>query len=118
MRRRSIGTILIGPHSLLREGLIHILCEAKFRILASVASMSDLAAGAFQRYDRILLIIESGNNPSSVLPQITLFKEQHPHGRVAVLGGITGPPTWWQRFKPELTSILTAKKRAMRLSRR
>jgi len=86
MRRQSFGTILVGPHSLLREGLIHILCAAKFRILASVASMSDLAAGPLQRYDRILLIIESGSDPSSVVPQIALFKQQHPHGRVAVLG--------------------------------
>jgi two-component system nitrate/nitrite response regulator NarL len=87
MRRRPAGAILVGPNSLLREGLIRVLSEAQFRILASVANVSDLAANGFQQYERILLIIECGSDPSSVLPQIACFKEQYPRGRVAVLGG-------------------------------
>jgi two-component system, NarL family, nitrate/nitrite response regulator NarL len=86
MRRRPFSIILIGPHVLLREGLTHILADAHFRIAASVASIEDLATNIGQRNDRLFLIIESNGDANIALAQIKTFKEQHPDGRVAVLG--------------------------------
>jgi two-component system nitrate/nitrite response regulator NarL len=86
MRRRPFSIILIGPHALLREGLTHILSDAHFRVVASAASIEDLAANVGQRNDRLFMIIESNGDANSALAQIRSFKEQHPDGRVAVLG--------------------------------
>jgi two-component system, NarL family, nitrate/nitrite response regulator NarL len=91
MRRQPFSIVLIGPHALLREGLSHILCNAHFRVMASTASLCDLAPNAFERDDRVLLIIESNDDLDITLPQIELFKEQHPDGRVAVLGSRNRP---------------------------
>jgi two-component system, NarL family, nitrate/nitrite response regulator NarL len=91
MRRQPFSIVLIGPHALLREGLTHILCDAHFRVVASAACLSDLAPDAFQRNDRIFLIIESNGDLDIALPQIKLFKEQHPNGPVGVLGSRNRP---------------------------
>jgi len=91
MRRKSFNVVLIGPHALLREGLSHILCDAQFRVVASATSLSDVAPNAFQRDNRVFLIIESSGDLDVTLLQIRLFKEQHPDGRVAVLGSRNRP---------------------------
>jgi two-component system, NarL family, nitrate/nitrite response regulator NarL len=91
MRRQPFRIVLIGPHALFREGLAHILCDAHFRVVASAACLSDLPPNAFQRNNRIILIIESNDDLDSALPQIKLFKEQLPSGRVAVLGSCRRP---------------------------
>jgi len=91
MKRKSFDIILIGQHALLREGLSHILCDAQCRVVASAASLSDVAPNEFQRDNRVLLIIESNGDLDITLPQIKLFKEQHPDGRVAVLGSRNRP---------------------------
>src|ERR1700677_3348277 len=84
MQRRPFSIILIGPHALLREGLTHILSAAHFRVVASAASLEDLPATA--RSEPLFLIIESNGDADIALPQIRSFKEQHPSGRVGVLG--------------------------------
>jgi two-component system, NarL family, nitrate/nitrite response regulator NarL len=86
MRRRPFSVVLIGPHALLREGLTRILCDAHFRVVGSAASLEGLAASAVARSERLFLIIESNGDADIALPQIKNFKEQHPDGRVAVLG--------------------------------
>jgi len=91
MRRKSFNVILIGPHALLRESLSHILCDAECRVVASAASLSDVAPNAFQRDNRVFLIIESHADLDITLRQIALFKEHHPDGRVAVLGSRNRP---------------------------
>jgi len=87
MRRRAYATVLVGPCSLLREGLSHILCAAssRFRIVASAASLRDLAWEPIERHEPVLLIIDSGNDPGAMASQIEAFKHQQPAGRVAVL---------------------------------
>jgi two-component system, NarL family, nitrate/nitrite response regulator NarL len=75
MRRQPFSIVLIGPHALLREGLTHILCGAHFGVVASAACLSDVPPNAFQRDDRIFLIIESNGDVDIALPQIKLFKE-------------------------------------------
>jgi two-component system, NarL family, nitrate/nitrite response regulator NarL len=86
MRRRPFSIVLIGPHALLREGLTHILSTAHFRVVASAASLEDLAAATIARSEPLFLIIESNGDADIALPQIRSFKEQHPDGRVGVLG--------------------------------
>jgi two-component system nitrate/nitrite response regulator NarL len=86
MQRRPFSIVLIGPHSLLREGLTHILSAAHFRVVASATSLEDLAASAIARSEPLLLIIDSNGDADIVLPQIRSFKDHQPDGRVAVLG--------------------------------
>jgi two-component system nitrate/nitrite response regulator NarL len=91
MRRQPFSIVLVARHALLREGLAHILSDAHFRVVASAACLSDLPPNAFQRNDRIFLIIESNGDLYIALPQIKVFKEQLPNGRVAVVGNCTRP---------------------------
>src|SRR5262249_8249336 len=74
-----------------REGLSQILRDAQFRVMASAANLSDVAPNAFQRDNRVFLIIESHGDLDITLRQIALFKEHHPDGRVAVLGSRNRP---------------------------
>ena len=83
MQRRPFSIVLIGPHSLLREGLTHILSAAHFRVVASATSLEDLAASAIARSEPLLLIIDSNGDADIVLPQIRSFKDHQPDGRVA-----------------------------------
>jgi two-component system, NarL family, nitrate/nitrite response regulator NarL len=86
MPRRAIATILVGQSTLLREGLARILIPPKFRVIASGPRIDALDAGALDQYDLRLLIIESGDNPSSEIEHIALFKREHPLDRIAILG--------------------------------
>jgi two-component system nitrate/nitrite response regulator NarL len=91
MRHRPYSLVLIGPHELLREAITQVLCDAQFRVVASAASLNDLAPNTLQQNERIILIIESNDDLNVALPQIKFFKENHPNGRVAVLGGRNRP---------------------------
>src|SRR5258708_37534346 len=82
--KRPFATVLAGQTPLLREGLAHILGTADFRIVASVASVHDLAPGTLTQHQSILLIIDCADNLIATAEQIQLFKEQYPASRVAM----------------------------------
>jgi two-component system nitrate/nitrite response regulator NarL len=82
--KRPFATVLAAQSPLLREGLARILGTAGFRIVASVASVHDLAPGTLPQRQSILLIIDSADSLIATAEQIQLFKEQHPASRVAV----------------------------------
>jgi DNA-binding NarL/FixJ family response regulator len=86
MSRRAIATILVGQSTLLREGLARILIPPKFRVIASGPRLEALDAGALAQYEFRLLIIESGEDPSSDIEHIAVFKREHPGDRIAILG--------------------------------
>src|SRR5262249_40640845 len=111
MRRKSFSIILIGPHALLREGLSHILRDAQFRVMASAASLSDVAPNAFQRDNRVFLIIESHGDLDITLRQIALFKEHHPDGRVAVLASRNRPADMIAAFHAGVNVYLDSEER-------
>jgi DNA-binding NarL/FixJ family response regulator len=85
MRRRRPVTVLVGPSTLLREGLTRILGSADFRIAASVPCVQDLALGSAQTNQPVLFVIDTGDDFHATLGEIRLIKEQYPAGRVAVL---------------------------------
>jgi two-component system, NarL family, nitrate/nitrite response regulator NarL len=95
----------------LREGLTHILCDARFRVVASAACLSDLPANAFQRNDPIFLIIESNGDLDIALPQIRLFKEQRPNGRVAVVGSCNRPAEMVAAFQAGANAYFDSEER-------
>jgi len=83
--RRPIATVLAGPSALLREGLTRILDEVDFRVIASAACVDDGFLLAVPQDRPILLIIDAGDDLSAVVPQVALFKERRPNGRVVIL---------------------------------
>ena len=80
-----IGTILVGPNVLLREGLVRILSAADFRILASASGVDDPVLSSLPQEQPILLIIDVSDDFDAALAQIEFFKQRYPAGRVAVL---------------------------------
>ena len=85
MRRRAVGTVLVGRCTLLREGLARILGAGDFRIVASASHLDEIILGTLPRHQPILLIIDASGDPEVAVGQIRLFKEQNSDGRVAVL---------------------------------
>jgi len=83
--RRPTATVLAGPSALLREGLTRILDEVDFRVTASAACVDDGFLLAVPQDRPILLIIDAGDDLSAVVPQVALFKERRPNGRVVIL---------------------------------
>jgi two-component system nitrate/nitrite response regulator NarL len=82
----AVGTVLVGPNALLREGLARILRPPRFKIIAS-GSIVDLSHTAeLERYAVRLLVIESAETAIAARDSIACFKHQHPLGRVAVVG--------------------------------
>jgi two-component system, NarL family, nitrate/nitrite response regulator NarL len=84
MRRRGPATVLVGPSTLLREGLTRILGTADFRIAASVPWVQDLAVDNVQTSQPILFVINA-DNAQAALCEIRLVKKQYPAARIAVL---------------------------------
>ena len=91
MRRAAIATVLIGPSTLLREGLTRILSETDFRVVASASSVDDLVLSAVPKHPSILLIIDAADNLSAAVRQVGLFKDRHPTGRIAMLADHNQP---------------------------
>jgi two-component system, NarL family, nitrate/nitrite response regulator NarL len=85
MKREPVGTVLVGPSALLREGLARILAAAGFRILASACGVDQPVLSSFSQEQSILLIIDVGDHAAAALRQIKSFKQWCPAGRVAVL---------------------------------
>ena len=80
-----IGTVIVGPNVLLREGLARILSAADFRILASTSGVDDPVLSSLPQEQPILLIIDVSDDFDPALGQIVSFKHRYPAGRVAVL---------------------------------
>jgi two-component system, NarL family, nitrate/nitrite response regulator NarL len=86
MSRRSILTIIVGPTTLLREALSRMLAPRGFRTVRAMPSLAEADFGALAQADPCLLIVELGDSPRSEIAHIARFKEQSPHGRIALLG--------------------------------
>lgn len=97
MKREPIGTALVGPSVLLREGLARILSSAGFRILASTPSIDDSVLSLLPQEQSILLIIDLSDDFDAALEEIKSFKQRYSTGRVAVLA-----------HKLQLTEMLAA----------
>jgi DNA-binding NarL/FixJ family response regulator len=85
MRRRPFPTVLIGPSALILEGITRILTPTRFHVIASASSFDDLSLDLLAAHERLLLIIDAGDNPVASIEQIKLFKGRYPTGRIAVL---------------------------------
>jgi len=85
MQPRPVGTVLIGPNTLFREGLSRILIGAGFRILASASSITNPVLSLLSHKRPILLIEDVSNDFNTAVGQIEFFKRRYPASRVAVL---------------------------------
>jgi two-component system, NarL family, nitrate/nitrite response regulator NarL len=85
MRRRHLATAVVGPSTLLREGLARILGAANFRVIASAPSVRGLVLPSSQKADSVLFVIDGDDDPHRTADEIRRVKEQYPSGRVAVL---------------------------------
>jgi two-component system, NarL family, nitrate/nitrite response regulator NarL len=86
MSRRSIPTIIVGPTTLLREALSRMLAPRGFRTVSTMPSLAEADFGTLAQADPCLLVMELGGSPRSEIAHIARFKEQSPHGRIALVG--------------------------------
>jgi DNA-binding NarL/FixJ family response regulator len=99
MRRRPVATVLVGPGALFREGLACIIETAGFRVVASTSCVGDAVLRTIAKYQSLLLIIDAGDDPNTIVGLIELFKKQHPAGRVVVLADHCRPSEMVPAFR-------------------
>jgi two-component system nitrate/nitrite response regulator NarL len=85
MKREPIGTVVVGPSALLREGLARILKPAGFRVLVSASGIDDPVLNSLPQEQSILLIIDVRDHFNAALGQIESFRKRYPAGRVVML---------------------------------
>jgi len=81
---QSVATVILGRGGLFQEGLISILNGTDFRLVASVCSPDEAALALFEG-QRLLLIVDAGDDLNLATGQIERFKQRFPMARVAVL---------------------------------
>ncbi|MFC0242572.1 DNA-binding response regulator [Rhodopseudomonas telluris] len=57
MQTRSISTVIVGPHKLLRAGISYLIEEFLFNVVATFGSMEDAGQNRFANHDPELVLI-------------------------------------------------------------
>jgi two-component system nitrate/nitrite response regulator NarL len=76
-------TILVGPHTLRREGIARALDSTDFRIVATETDLQKIDLNGFAK-STCLLIVECSHDLSSAIQQIQNFKAGFPDGKVVL----------------------------------
>jgi len=84
LRPQKVTAVFLGRGGLFQEGLTSILNDTDFRIAASAckADEVELALGADER---LLLIVDAGDDLNHAVEEIERFRQKYPVARVAVL---------------------------------
>src|SRR6476660_6744329 len=98
MRRQSFATVLIGKNILVTEGIARILLAEHFRILASVSSVDGLPS-TLQSLQLLFLITQAGDDFDLAVEHISLVRDQHPGGRIAIVANHCRPAEWALAFR-------------------
>jgi two-component system nitrate/nitrite response regulator NarL len=106
MRVQSFATVLVGPDTLVREGLTRILRPAGFRILASVSDIDDFSPDVFPPGQPVLVIFDVGHYPRATVGQIRTIRTEHPAARVAVVADHCRPQDVVLAFQAGASSYL------------
>jgi two-component system, NarL family, nitrate/nitrite response regulator NarL len=97
MERAPVGTVLVGPDALTREGLARILGAADFNILASASRIDESVLSSLPQTQTILLIIDVSDDFHAAAKQTVAFKRRYPAGRVTMLA-----------HRPQMTEVVSA----------
>ena len=85
MGRHSFSTVIVGPRTMLREGLARILSAADFCVAASASSVEEIAPAMLPRDQPILLVIDVCGEPGAAVREIEFIRERYPTARIALL---------------------------------
>ncbi|SEC09162.1 DNA-binding response regulator, NarL/FixJ family, contains REC and HTH domains [Rhizobiales bacterium GAS188] len=86
MAQSLFATVVVCPSSLQLEGLVRILESASFDVVATAASVGEVAPGLLSPDQPVLLILHvSDDDDAGTVSQIQLFRAQHPTARIALL---------------------------------
>jgi DNA-binding NarL/FixJ family response regulator len=80
---RVTQTILVGPHTLRREGIARALDSTDFRIVATEADLQKVNLGGLAK-SICLLIVECSHDVNGAIQQIQHFKAEFPDGKVVL----------------------------------
>jgi two-component system, NarL family, nitrate/nitrite response regulator NarL len=97
MERTPVGTVLVGPDALTREGSARILAAAHFNILASARRIDESVLSSLPQTQTILLIIDVSDDFHAAAEQAAAFKRRYPAGRVTMLA-----------HRPQMTDVVSA----------
>src|SRR5262245_39173585 len=80
----SCAVVIVERNPLLREGLARIIASKKFRITATLSSVT-ATTGSPPRNRPLLLVLGPRGDSASTALEIKTFRHQYPHARIAVL---------------------------------
>ena len=86
-RSRTFATFLVGSIGLLLGGLVRLLDNTQFQVVASEVSVDQLVLRDLSQDQAVLLILDAGRDVETALRQVQLFKTLHEVGRIAIYGG-------------------------------
>jgi two-component system nitrate/nitrite response regulator NarL len=78
-------TVIVGPHTLRREGVTRALDSTSFRIVASLDDLEKIELSDPEDRNAPLLILECGHEVSGAVQKIQQFKTDFPGGKVVLL---------------------------------
>ena len=84
-KRNSLASILVGRGSLLRDGIAKILRSANFRVSVSVSRTDKFLTSKASPRKALFLLVHTDDVFDEVAEQISLIKQNHPDGRIAVI---------------------------------
>ena len=84
-KRNSLASILVGQSSLLRDGVAKILRSANFRVSVSVSRTDKFLASKASPRKALFLLVHTDDAFDEVAEQISLIRQNHPDGRIAVI---------------------------------
>jgi two-component system, NarL family, nitrate/nitrite response regulator NarL len=84
LRPQRTAAVFLGRGGLFQEGLTSILSDTDFRIVASACKAEEIALTLSQD-QRLLLIVDAGDDLNFAAGEIERFKGRYPAARVAVL---------------------------------
>jgi two-component system nitrate/nitrite response regulator NarL len=84
LRPQRTAAVFLGRGGLFQEGLTSILSETDFHIIASACKAEEIALTLSQD-QRLLLIVDAGDDLNFAAGEIERFKGRYPAARVAVL---------------------------------
>lgn len=84
MQTKSISTVIVGPHKLLRVGISHLIEEFLFNVVATFGSIEEAGQNRLANHDPELLLI-CIQSTERALKDLSKVREQWPACKVVLL---------------------------------
>lgn len=87
----NVTTYLIDPNRLSREGLLRIFSDSAYQIVKDAADITELKAGLTEDSAPDLVLVDCGQDPDQVGPDLSQLRAWFPNAKIVALTGSHDP---------------------------